>query len=64
MPGDTQGILEKNMRVKEGFERTNSMLEELGTGWTASNMGIPQGQYGIICRSDHGTDRDVRSRKF
>ena len=54
----------KNVRVKERFERTDSILEDLGAGWTASIMGIPQVQYGIICRSDHGTVRDVRSRTF
>ena len=65
------------MRGEKGFERTDSILEVLGAGWTTSflgdslpgtlllyNWGIPQNHYGIIYRSDSKTVRDVSSRRF
>ena len=36
VPDNPLGILVQNVRGEKGFERTDSMLEGLGAGWTAS----------------------------
>ena len=35
MPGDPGSFLDTEWKEEEGFDRTNSMLEGLGAGWTA-----------------------------
>ena len=67
----------QNVRLEKGFERTDSLLEALGAGWTASflarvypgtlslsDKGIPQGSYGIIYRRHPRTVCDFWSRQL
>ena len=36
MPCDLEAFFTQNVKVEEGFDRTEGMLEGLGAGWTAS----------------------------
>ena len=65
------------MKGQEGFERTESMLEGLGAGWTASfsskslpeslsllHQGNPPSSSGSVNSGTNSLVRDVWSREF
>ena len=67
----------QEVKGQEGFERTDSMLEGLGAGWTASFLAkvypkvshylikrIPPSSSGSIDSGTNSLVRDIRSRKF
>ena len=56
-----EAIWTQNVRLEKGFERTDSIPEALGAGWTLYDKGIPQGSYGIIYRRHPRTVCDVWS---